>query len=184
MNASARRTANSYFSHDEYAETLHRPSIANSLIISIHNKYGYTFRTFVFVEQLSPHSMGGTIRNRSIPGITFRNDSILPLNYFFTLLTAFSQSFVVTKICHLYLPRAQFFTIQKRIFPIYFTSQSALVAATAITYPSGSLLALVENRVDAVVLGVVLGTSVLNSLVFGPRTSQLTTERSHQGMVI
>ena len=184
MTASARRTANSYFSNDKYAEAHHRLLIANCFLISIHNKYGYTFRTFVFVEQLSPHSMGGIIRNGIISGNTFHSHSILPLNYSFTLLTTFSQSFVVTRLCHLYLPRAQFIIIQKRIFPIYFASQSALVAATAVTYPSGSLLALVENRVDAIVLGVILGISVLNSLVFGPRTSQLTTERSHQGMVI
>jgi hypothetical protein len=90
----------------------------------------------------------------------------------------------MTKLCYIHLPYPQFTTLQKRIFPIYFTLQTTLVAATVVTYPSGSLLALAANRGDAVILGVTFGVSMLNLFVFGPRTSELMVEKSHQGTMI
>jgi hypothetical protein len=87
----------------------------------------------------------------------------------------------MTKLCYIYLPRPQFTSLQKRIFPVYFALQTTLVAATAVSYPSGSLLALVENKIDAAIFGVILGISTLNWFVFGPRISQLMVERTHQG---
>jgi hypothetical protein len=89
----------------------------------------------------------------------------------------------MTKLCYLYLPRPQFTSLQKRIFPVYFTLQTTLTAATVVTYPSGSLLALVENRFDAATLGTTLGITILNWLVFGPRTSQIMVKRIHQGRI-
>ena len=89
----------------------------------------------------------------------------------------------MTKVCYMCLPRPQFSSLQKRIFPVYFGLQTALVAVTAITYPSGSLVALGQNKLDATVLSLTLGISVLNLLVFGPRTSQAMVERAHQGSI-
>ncbi|KAF4630987.1 hypothetical protein G7Y89_g7147 [Cudoniella acicularis] len=94
--------------------------------------------------------------------------------------TELYQSFVMTKLCYLHLPRPQFTTLQRRVFPVYFSLQTGLVAATALTYPSGSILGLADNVVDATILGVTLGLSVLNAFVFGPRTSQAMVERAHQ----
>lgn len=90
----------------------------------------------------------------------------------------------MTKLCYVHLPRAQFTSLQKRVFPVYFALQTTLTAATAVTYPSGSLLALVENRVDAAVIGVTLGLSTLNWLVFGPKTSEFMVKRAHQGEIL
>lgn len=87
----------------------------------------------------------------------------------------------MTKVCYLYLPRPQFTTLQKRVFPIYFGIETALAVATAVTYPSGSISALAANRVDLALLGVTLGMSVLNLLVYGPKTTEAMVQRSHQG---
>ncbi len=95
----------------------------------------------------------------------------------------YQQSFVMTKLCYLHLPRPQFTTLQKRVFPVYFNIQTGLVIATALTYPSGSVLGLADNIPDAVILGVTFGLSVLNKFVFGPRTSRAMVERAHQGML-
>lgn len=90
----------------------------------------------------------------------------------------------MTKLCYIHLPRPQFTTLQKHVFPVYFALQTALAATTAITYPSGSILALAKNRGDAALLGATLGISILNWLIYGPRTSQLMVKRSHQGKIL
>lgn len=101
----------------------------------------------------------------------------------FLLSTYPVQSFLMTKLCYLYLPRPQFTSLQKRIFPVYFALQTTLTAATVVTYPSGSLFALIENKLDAATLGTTLGITLLNWLVFGPRTSQSMVKRTHQGTI-
>ncbi|KAH8807452.1 hypothetical protein F5884DRAFT_789278 [Xylogone sp. PMI_703] len=90
------------------------------------------------------------------------------------------QTFIVTKLCYLYLPRPQFTTLQKRVFPVYFGLELALVVATAVTYPSGSLVALRNNTLDSALLGITLGMSALNFLIYGPRTTEAMIQRSHQ----
>ncbi|KAE8440914.1 hypothetical protein EG329_006335 [Mollisiaceae sp. DMI_Dod_QoI] len=94
--------------------------------------------------------------------------------------TELYQSFVMTKLCYIHLPRPQFTTLQKRVFPVYFNIQTGLVVATALTYPPGSVLSLATNIPDAVLLGVIFGLSLLNKFVYGPRTSQVMVERAHQ----
>ena len=98
------------------------------------------------------------------------------------MLMALSQSFLMTKLCYVYLPRPQFTSLQKRVFPVYFALQTTLTAVTAVTYPPNSLLTLAENRVDAALLGAKLAISTFNLFVFGPKTSQLMMKRSHQGI--
>lgn len=91
------------------------------------------------------------------------------------------ESFVMTKVCYLYLPRPQFTSLQKRAFPVYFRLGTALAFATAVTYPSGSIFALASNSVDSVLLGLTIAMSGLNLLVYGPKTSDAMVQRTHQG---
>ncbi|KIN06897.1 hypothetical protein OIDMADRAFT_15946 [Oidiodendron maius Zn] len=90
------------------------------------------------------------------------------------------QTFVMTKVCYLYLPRPQFTTLQKRIFPLYFGIETALAAATAATYPSGSIWALASHHLNSALLGLTLAMSGLNLLVYGPKTIEAMVHRSHQ----
>lgn len=88
---------------------------------------------------------------------------------------------MMTKLCYIHLPRPQFTTLQKRVFPVYFNIQTGLVLAAVLTYPSGSMLGLINNVADVVILGATFGLSVLNMFVFGPRTSKAMVDRIHQG---
>ncbi|SPQ26472.1 3bfbf0cb-2ea7-4c18-931f-236460dde96c [Thermothielavioides terrestris] len=78
-----------------------------------------------------------------------------------TLLgTELYQTFVNTKVCYVTLPRSAFTTLQKRIFPIYFRSQS--------------------KRADWVPFAVAGVTALLNCLVYGPRTQKAMVDCIHQ----
>ena len=72
--------------------------------------------------------------------------------------------------------------LQARIFPTYFTAQTGLALLTAATYPSGSFIGLASERVDLALLGVTFGTSLLNVILFGPKTSQAMTKRKEIGI--
>jgi hypothetical protein len=72
-------------------------------------------------------------------------------------------------------------TLQRKVFPVYFTIEMTLVMATAVTYPGGSVSALSHNNVDLALLGVALGTSGLNLLVYGPKTSEALINRNQAG---
>lgn len=92
-----------------------------------------------------------------------------------------SQSFIMTKICFQALPMPQFTTLQKRVFPIYFKLQTGLSVLVAITHPPMSLRSMSKSRQDYVPLAVALGVSMLNLVVYGPRTQRVMVERTHQG---
>lgn len=76
---------------------------------------------------------------------------------------------------------AQFTTLQKRVFPVYFRLQLGLVALTALTHPPMSLVSMVHWWGDYVPLTLAFGTSALNMLKYGPRTQEVMVERAHQG---
>ncbi|KAI1735835.1 hypothetical protein F4680DRAFT_452498 [Xylaria scruposa] len=105
----------------------------------------------------------------------------LHLLSFSTLLgTQLYQTFVVTKICFVSLPRSAFTTLQKRLFPIYFSGQSMLLLLTIVTIPPHGPLTLVANKVAWIPFAIAGVTAALNLLVYGPRTKQLMIERIHQ----
>ncbi|KAI0549606.1 hypothetical protein F4679DRAFT_584322 [Xylaria curta] len=122
----------------------------------------------------------------------------LHLLSFSTLLgTQLYQTFVVTKICYVSLPRSAFTTLQKfynvkleittneflctqRLFPIYFSGQSMLLLLTIVTIPPHGPLTLVANKVAWIPFAIAGVTAALNLLVYGPRTKQLMIERIHQ----
>ena len=88
----------------------------------------------------------------------------------------------MTKVCFQALPMAQFTTLQKKVFPLYFKIQVGLLAAVAFTYPPASLLSLTKCRRDIAPLAIALAVSTLNLIVYGPLTEKIMVERSHQGM--
>ncbi|CAD0089103.1 unnamed protein product [Aureobasidium vineae] len=109
------------------------------------------------------------------------------------------QSFIGGVVAFKVLPRAQFSTLQKATFPVFFALQSVLGLALMVTYPGEKLLGvggqyLRENTgfsgllVDSnrwpvfVPLATIFVTSVFNSLIIGPATTKTMKERHHQGM--
>ncbi|RYC63370.1 hypothetical protein CHU98_g2870 [Xylaria longipes] len=105
----------------------------------------------------------------------------LHLLSFSTLLgTQLYQTFVVTKICYVSLPRSAFTTLQKRLFPIYFRGQSLLLLLTIVTIPPYGPVTLIANKVAWIPFAFAGVTAALNLLVYGPRTRQLMIERIHQ----
>jgi hypothetical protein len=102
------------------------------------------------------------------------------LSFSALLGTQLYQTFVVTKICFVSLPRGAFTTLQKRLFPIYFRGQSLLLLLTVVTIPSQGPLTLIANKAAWISFAVAGVTATLNLLVYGPRTKQIMIERSHQ----
>jgi hypothetical protein len=103
------------------------------------------------------------------------------LAYSTLLGTEVYQSFVMTKVSYQALPRSAFTTLQKRVFPIYFQSQSLLLLLVAATCPPHGPTSLLHSRFEWVSLVVAGATAGLNLLVYEPRTQTLMTERVHQG---
>ncbi|EKG22275.1 hypothetical protein MPH_00342 [Macrophomina phaseolina MS6] len=81
------------------------------------------------------------------------------------------KSFFMTKICYRALTRKEFVRLQGRVFPVYFALQTAGTVLMILTYPGHSLGTLLARR-DFFPLGAMLATSLLNSLVYGPRTKR------------
>ncbi|KAF2969763.1 hypothetical protein GQX73_g3798 [Xylaria multiplex] len=105
----------------------------------------------------------------------------LHLLSFSTLLGAqLYQSFLITKICFVSLPRSAFTTLQKRLFPVYFRTQSLLLILTAVTIPRQGPFTLIANKVAWIPFAVAGVTATLNWWVYGPRTRQIMIERIHQ----
>lgn len=102
---------------------------------------------------------------------------------FSTLLgTQLYQTFVLTKITFRALPRQPFVTLQARVFPAYFRIQTALLLLTVLTWPPRSVLSLAEAKTHWIPLLVGMATSVLNLLLFGPRTRKVMLDLAQLGM--
>ncbi|KAL5453218.1 hypothetical protein PMIN07_008082 [Paraphaeosphaeria minitans] len=119
---------------------------------------------------------------RNVPAMTRLPalQAILAPAHFFAYATLLGaqlyQSFVVVKIAYEALPAQAFTSLQKRVFPIYFRRQTALLILTAITFPHGPL-ALIKRKGDWVPFFVAGATALLNLAVYGPRTSRLMMRR-------
>ncbi|GJN85321.1 hypothetical protein PLIIFM63780_008888 [Purpureocillium lilacinum] len=84
--------------------------------------------------------------------------------------TQLYQTFLVTKVTFQTLPKTAFVGLQKRLFPIYFAVQAALLLLTALTFPPRGILSLAENKHDVIPLLVAGGTALVNLTIFGPKT--------------
>ena len=87
----------------------------------------------------------------------------------------------MTKVCFQALNMAQFTTLQKKVFPLYFKLQVGLLAAVILTHPRMSLVSLSRRWQDLAPLGIASAVSLLNLRVYGPGTERMMVERSHQG---
>jgi hypothetical protein len=103
------------------------------------------------------------------------------LAYSALLGTELYQTFVMTKVSYQALPRSAFTTLQKRIFPIYFQSQSLLLLLVAATAPPYGPISLTRSKWEWISFLSAGATAGLNLLVYGPRTKDLMIERIHQG---
>ncbi|VUC30971.1 unnamed protein product [Clonostachys rosea] len=104
------------------------------------------------------------------------------LCYSALLGTELYQSFVMTKICFLVLPRKPFIALQARVFPVYFRIQSLLLVLLAVTTPSHGLLSLIGRKSSWVPMLVSVGTAALNLFLYGPRTSRAMISVQQQGI--
>jgi hypothetical protein len=104
------------------------------------------------------------------------------LAYSALLGTELYQTFVLTKVSYQALQRSAFTTLQKKVFPVYFQSQSLLLFIVAVTTPPYGPASLVCTKTDCVSFGIACVTAGLNLLVYGPRTKELMIERVHQGV--
>ena len=123
-----------------------------------------------------------------------------------TLLgTEVFQSFIAGVQAYRVLPRPQFATLQSALFPIYFSMQTALPVALALTFPGSTIPAQLSSTTSTTSWGVshtaggfagvfelsnrwtvlmplatIFVTSLVNLIYVGPTTTKVMRERKHQ----
>lgn len=102
------------------------------------------------------------------------------LAYSTLLGTELYQSFAMTKLAFQSLPRSAFTTLQKRVFPVYFRSQTLLLIVVALTLPPSGPVSFC-NMSNSITFALAGGAALLNLLIYGPRTQRIMIERIHQG---
>jgi len=113
------------------------------------------------------------------------------LTYGTLLGMEFYQSFVAGVVAFRALTRPQFGTLQNKVFPVYFSLQTALPVILALTYPGSpssvgtpsSLPGVLaeSNRWSVLVpLVTVVSTSLLNMFVAGPAVQKVMQDRKIQ----
>ena len=86
------------------------------------------------------------------------------------------------------LPRPQFASLQSKLFPVYFSMQTALPVILAVTYPGGPLTSSsisgvldLSTRYNVLTPIVTMGIcGAANLLLIGPATTKCMRERKHQ----
>ncbi|KAJ6440098.1 putative sucrose utilization protein SUC1 [Purpureocillium lavendulum] len=86
--------------------------------------------------------------------------------------TQLFQTFVITKVAFKALPKTAFVGLQKRLFPVYFAVQVALLLLTGLTFPPYGVAALARNKHDSMPLLVAGCAAGINLTIFGPKTRQ------------
>jgi hypothetical protein len=108
------------------------------------------------------------------------------------MLTSSSKSFIGGVVAYKALARPQFSSLQQKIFPIYFSIQTALPVVLALTYPGGKTplgtpsgiqgtFAEVNRWGVLVPLATMFVTSLANLVLIGPATTNIMKERKYQG---
>jgi len=83
------------------------------------------------------------------------------------------------------LARPQFSLLMAKLFPVYFTMQTALPVVLALTFPGGGLAGVLEasNRSSALVpIATMFATALANLAVVGPATTKCMEQRKMQGL--
>jgi hypothetical protein len=104
--------------------------------------------------------------------------------------STFFQSFVNGIVAYQALPKPMFSQLQQKIFPVYFTMQTALPVVLALTYPgslgsSSGLSGVLEksNTYSVLVpLATMFVTGLVNVAYIGPETTRIMRQRKVQGM--
>lgn len=99
------------------------------------------------------------------------------------------KSFIGGTVAYRALERPQFSKLQQKIFPVYFSMQTALPVVLALTYPGDRTTAsslsgaLAEgNRWDVLVpILTMFATGFANLVIVGPATTKIMLERKQQG---
>ncbi|KAH3939303.1 hypothetical protein HBH70_231240 [Parastagonospora nodorum] len=90
------------------------------------------------------------------------------------------QSFIGGVTAYRALPRAQFSSLQKAIFPPYFVLQTAAPIFLWVTYPRSLLSPASVDKSNAWLIGTMFATGLLNLVYVGPETTRVMGERKHQ----
>src|SRR5579871_1262329 len=98
--------------------------------------------------------------------------------------TEIYQTFFMTKVCYRALPISAFKTLQKKVFPIYFSLQAILIGFTIATYPPYGIASLSNSLADLSLLSFAGAMSLLNIFRYGPRTTSAMVDGIHQGTVL
>ncbi|KAF2743331.1 hypothetical protein M011DRAFT_451540 [Sporormia fimetaria CBS 119925] len=94
------------------------------------------------------------------------------------------QSFLMTKICFQALPRPAFRSLQKRIFPVYFQGQFALLLLTGATAPPFGVVSLVASKTAWMSLAAASVCAGLNMVVYEPKTRRAMIEETKQARIL
>lgn len=115
---------------------------------------------------------------------TFKNPQTYHLLSYGTLLgSTLFQSFIGGVIAFRVLPRPQFSTLQKNVFPVYFTLQTVTPVLLVLTYPPGPRALFSSGsapRLAATLIGTMLATALANLVYIGPQTTEVMKLRKHQ----
>ena len=114
--------------------------------------------------------------------VSITNPAPYHLLFYSTLLgTELYQTFIMTKLSYQVLPITAFRTLQKRVFPAYFRTQSLLLVLVAVTIPPRGPASFVANKWHWWMFGVAGVTAGLNLMVYGPATQEAMISKVHQG---
>jgi hypothetical protein len=104
------------------------------------------------------------------------------LNSYGTLLgSTIFQSFIGGITAYRALPRAQFSSLQKAIFPPYFAMQTGIPALLFLTYPRSLLSpASSADKSNAWLIGTMFVSGLINLVWAGPETTRVMGLRKHQ----
>ncbi|USP78516.1 hypothetical protein yc1106_05790 [Curvularia clavata] len=139
---------------------------------------------------------------------SFKNPAMYHLLSYGTLLgSTLFQSFISGVVAYRVLPRAQFSTLQKHTFPVYFSLQTVLPAAMLLTYPRGGATSLLpsflvpsssasptpafsffapvatapsRNKLAGWLHATMFVTALANLVYIGPKTTEIMGIRKHQ----
>lgn len=109
-----------------------------------------------------------------------------PFTSYGTLLgSTLFQSFISGIIAFRVLPRAQFSTLQKHTFPVYFALQTTASVLMMLTYPPGwrallSSTSTSPHRLPLTLICTLFITGTINLLFVGPATTQVMQDRKKQ----
>ncbi|KAK0646597.1 hypothetical protein B0T16DRAFT_329666 [Cercophora newfieldiana] len=107
------------------------------------------------------------------------------LSYGTLLGTTFFHTFVGGIVSFQVLARPQFSILMAKLFPVYFTMQTALPVVLALTYPGGSsapsgIAGVLENSTVLYSIAATFATGLANLAVVGPATTKCMDQRKLQ----